>query len=213
MRKIIAFILLVQLANAQVDNTSLLYDSFADTMKKDQTYLRLQGLGFLKNNENFGPMQDGYTLFGYQFNPQLGYHLSDELALEGGVYLQKDFGNSNFNSVAPTFSLKYRKKDFKMIFGTLEGSLNHRLIEPVYGFERVMTNRLENGLQFMLTKKRVDFDIWIDWQNMLYKLVDDYERFWMGVSGNAFKITKNEYSVKIPLQATARHNGGQIAVS
>jgi len=197
--------------NAQVDNTFLYTNVYDDTIPENTAFVKLQGLGFMKNIENFGPMQDGFTLFGYQFNPQIGFQMSPEFSLEGGVYLQKDFGNPKFNSIAPTFSLRYQKKDFKMIFGTLDGSLNHRLIEPMYGFDRFMTNRLENGAQFILTKKYFDFDIWIDWQNMLYRLVDDYERFWLGISANAFKYKKNKFSFQIPLQATARHNGGQIA--
>lgn len=203
-------LLCIQL-NAQVDNASLYINEHKDTVTENTAYVKLQGLGFMKNIENFGPMQDGYTLFGYQFNPQLGYQLSPEFSVEGGVYLQKDFGNPNFNTIAPTFSLRYQKKDFRMIFGNLDGSLNHRLIEPIYGFERVMTNRLENGAQFLLNKKYFDFDIWIDWQNMLYRLVDDYERFWLGVSANAFKYSKNNWSFQLPVQFTARHNGGQIA--
>ncbi len=199
------------LLKAQVDNAPLNLNDYKDTVPQSTAYFKLQGLGFMKNIENFGPMQDGYTLFGYQFNPQLGFQLSPEFSVEGGVYLQKDFGNPDFNTIAPTFSLRYQKNDFRMIFGNLDGSLQHKLIEPIYGFERLMTNRLENGAQFLLNKKYFDFDVWIDWQNMLYKLVDDYERFWIGISANAFKYSKNKWSMQIPIQFTGRHNGGQIA--
>ena len=39
-----------------------------------------------------------------------------------------------------------------MIFGNLDGSIQHQLIEPIYNFERVITNRLENGAQFLINK-------------------------------------------------------------
>ena len=89
----------------------------------------------MKDNEYFGPIADGYTLFGTQINPQLGYKISRYLSLEAGVFLMKDFGNKNFTTIAPTYSLRYCKNNFKMIFGNLNGSINHNLIEPLYNFE------------------------------------------------------------------------------
>jgi len=199
------------LSISQVDNTSLYQNQYDDTLVEEMAYFKLQGLGYQKNIENFGPMLDGYTIFGFQFNPQLGYQVSKNVCIEGGVYLRKDFGYKDFNEVLPTFSIRYHKKDFKMIFGNLDGSLNHGLIEPIYAFERVMTNRVENGLQFMLSKNRFDIDVWIDWQNMLYRLVDDYERLLVGVNVNAFKISSEKFEFKTSIQGTGRHNGGQIA--
>lgn len=207
----IVFILFILFGKAQVDNTTLYINQTDDTLLENTPYVKLQSLGYMKDIENFGPMKDGYTLFGFQLNPQLGFQLSKHFSIEGGVYLRKDFGHKDFNDVLPTFSMRYQKNDFKMIFGNLDGSLNHGLIEPIYGFERVMTNRLENGAQFILKKKHVDFDAWIDWQNMLYRMVNDYERFWGGVSGNLYKVSSDKVELKMPLQFTVRHNGGQIA--
>jgi len=88
--------------------------------------------------------------------------------------------------------------------------VNHQLIEPLYNFERLMTNRLENGAQFMLNKKHYDFDIWIDWLNMIYKKTNQKEKFEVGLSANAFKIKKNKWEFLLPLQATVIHRGGQL---
>jgi hypothetical protein len=197
---------------AQVDNSSLFVpDHEFDTTRDEAVYVKLQGLGYMKDIENFGPIMDGYTLFGTQFNPQLGYQFSKNFAMDVGVYLRQDFGHKGLNEVLPTVSLRYQKKDFKMIFGNLNGSWSHKLVEPIYAFERGITNRMETGAQFILNKKRVDFDIWIDWQNMLYRLVNDYERFWLGMNWNTFKYENDEFEFRIPLQGTVRHNGGQIA--
>ena len=197
---------------SQVDNTYLYQNQYNDTLEEEKPYFKLQGLGYQKDIENFGPMIDGYTIFGFQFNPQLGYQISKNVCIEGGVYLRKDFGyKGDFNEALPTFSIRYHKKDFKMIFGNLDGSLNHGLSEPNYAFERVMTNRMETGVQYILTKKKFDADVWIDWQNVLYRLVDDYERLVVGVSVNAFKVNAEKYEFKTIIQGTGRHNGGQIA--
>ncbi|MBK7817382.1 MAG: hypothetical protein IPJ60_07290 [Sphingobacteriaceae bacterium] len=196
---------------SQVDNTSLYQNQYNDTLEEEKAYFKLQGLGYNKDIENFGPMIDGYTLFGFQFNPQLGYQVSKNVCIEGGVYLRKDFGYKDFNEVLPTFSIRYHKGDFKMIFGNLDGSVNHGLIEPIYAFERLMTNRMETGVQYILTKKKFDVELWIDWQHMLYKLVNDYERLLVGVNTNVLKKSSEKFEFRIPIQGTGRHNGGQIA--
>lgn len=155
-------------------------------------------------------MFDGFTLFGYQFNPQLGYQISKNLSIEGGIFIDKDFGNKKFTELSPTFSLRYYKNDFKMIFGNLDGSLNHQLIEPLYNFERVISNRLENGAQFTLNKKRFDFDVWVDWLNMIYKSSNDQEKIMGGLNTNVLKLKNNRWELRLPFQATVIHKGGQI---
>lgn len=213
MKKILFVIFLFSAFNvlSQVDNSSLYINQQEDTVHENMPYVKLQGLGYMKDIENFGPMKDGYTIFGYQFNPQIGYQFTRNLAIEGGIYLRKDFGTKDFNEILPTFSIRYHKNDFKMIFGNLDGSLNHGLIEPIYAFENLMTKRMENGIQFLVKKKKYDIDLWINWQNMLYRMVNDYERFWAGMNYNALKINTDKIEFRVPLQGTVRHNGGQIA--
>lgn len=155
-------------------------------------------------------MFDGYTLFGYQFNPQLGYQITKNLSLEGGIFLNKDFGNNKFTQVLPTFSLRYQKNDFKMIFGNLDGSLNHQLIEPLYNFERVISNRLENGAQFTLNKKYFDFDVWIDWLSATYKSSASQEKIMSGLNANVFKVSRGNWDFRLPFQGVILHRGGQI---
>lgn len=190
-----------------------MFNQETDTVHERQAFIKLQSLGYLKDNEYYGFIADGYTMFGAQLNPQLGYQLSKNFSIEAGVFLQKDFGNRNFNNVDPTFSLRYQKKDFKMVFGNLDGSLNHRLAEPLYNFERAITNRLEGGLQFMLNKRYIDFDIWADWQNMIYKESNGAEKVWGGISSNLLKLKSNKLEFKLPFQVTVLHSGGQIDTS
>jgi hypothetical protein len=197
----------------QPDNSSLKFNQYADTSREKEAYVKIQNFDYLKNNEFYGPIADGYTMFGAQLNPQLGYQLSKNLNVEAGVFLAKDFGNDRFNNADPTFSLRYSKKDFKMIFGNLDGSFNHRLIEPMYNFERGITNRLEGGLQFILNKPSFDFDVWADWQNMIYKESNGAEKVWGGLSAHVLKLKKENMELKFPFQATVLHSGGQIDTS
>ena len=198
---------------SQPDNSSLMFNQEVDTTHEKEVFFKIQNLNYLKNNEYYGYMADGYTQFGIQLNPQIGYQLSRNLSIEAGVFLSKDFGNRDFNNVDPTFSLRYHKNDFKMIFGNLDGSLNHRLIEPLYNFERVITNRLEGGMQFMLNKRYFDFDLWADWQNMIYRQSNGAEKVWGGLSGHLLKLRSGQMELKLPLQVTVLHSGGQIDTS
>lgn len=210
---LILFACCAALSFSQPDNTSLLFNQETDTLHERQAFIKLQSLGYLKNNEYYGFIADGYTMFGAQLNPQLGYQLSRNFSIEGGVFLAKDFGNRDFSSIEPTFTLRYHKKDFKMIFGNLNGSLSHGLAEPLYNFERAITNRMEAGLQFLLNKRYMDFDIWADWQNMIYKQSNGAEKVWGGMSSNLLKLKRDQLEFKLPFQVTVLHSGGQIDTS
>jgi len=195
---------------AQLDNSALFFNTHIDTTTEYTPYVKIQNLNYLKNNEYSGGIADGYTLFGYQFNPQVGYRFNKYISLEAGIFLNKDFGNKKFTIIEPSFSFRYIKNNFKMLFGSLDGSVNHQLIEPIYNFERIFTNRLENGAQFVLNKKYFDFDIWIDWLSMTYKYSGNQEQLLFGLNANVLKLKKDKWEFKIPLQLTMMHLGGQL---
>jgi hypothetical protein len=197
----------------QLDNSSLFYNNDVDSMVEKKWYAKIQNLNYMKDNEYSGTIADGYTQFGFQLNPQLGYQMTKNLSVEGGIFLMKDFGNDQFTTIAPTFTFRYQKKDFKMIFGNIDGSLNHKLIEPLYNFERLITNRLESGAQFIVNKKRFDLDAWIDWQKAQYRLSNNREKLWVGINANLIKLTKNNLELSLPFQGTILHTGGQLDTS
>jgi hypothetical protein len=130
--------------------------------------------------------------------------------LDAGVYAQKDFGNDDYSDVKPTLSLKIINRNFHFIFGTLEGSIHHRLIEPLYDFERVLNNRLENGLQVLWMKEDLFLDAWVDWQKMIYFNDSEPERFTAGISFNKTLFRSNGFHIDLPVQGVASHQGGQI---
>lgn len=173
-------------------------------------YLGVNTLGFFKNNEYKQTIIEGYTLFGYQFQPFLSYHLTPKLRLDAGAFLQKDFGNDKYSMSTPIFSLKWRSGDYSIIFGNLEGSLNHRLIEPLYDFERVLNRRLESGVQFQVNRDGLFADAWLDWQYMQYWKDSKQEQLVGGLSivKRLARIGSGELS--LPFQVVARHQGGQL---
>lgn len=172
--------------------------------------LGLYLMGFSKNNEYFNKIADGYTLFGFQAAPFLTYQATPRLRIDAGVFARNDFGAGGLSRLNPLFTIRYKQGPFNVLFGTLEGSLNHRLIEPIYCFERVMTDRLEEGIQFLIQEPRTFLDVWVNWERMIYKGSSAQEELSGGVSFNQ-QLMGNEYwQLKLPLQGLAYHRGGQI---
>lgn len=187
----------------------LFFNTDIDTVSEKAYYLKIQNLNYQKNNEYSGSMADGFTLFGYQLNPSLGYRFAPNLSIEGGIFVNKDFGNNSYTQILPTFTIRYDKKNLKVLFGNIDGSLKHNLVEPLYNFERSLTNRLENGFQVMLNKKHIDVDFWIDWLRMSYRY-GKTEKMWLGFNVNVLKFKNEKWEFSLPLQNTTVHDGGQI---
>ena len=228
-------------AHAQLDNSVLVRPRPEDNVVSDsalmllpkQVSIQLEHLNFLRNNEYFLPIADGYTLFGYQLIPKVVYKVNRRFALEGGVFLRKDYGNSGFKEVEPIFTARLtydgkRNRHHEFLLGTLDGGLAHQLVEPLYDFESQLTRRLESGQQWKFQSKKTKVDTWIDWRNMIYDYSPSQEEVWGGTSGstvlyqsavldsissytvNPDEINKNSFRLSLPFQFTGYHKGGQI---
>ena len=98
-------------------------------------------LGYLRNNEFKSDIIPGYTLFGYQLRPYLSYYPSSHIRIDMGGFFVRDFGEDGFSEIRPILTFKYSKRSYSFIFGTLEGALSHRIIEPIYDVENVIARR------------------------------------------------------------------------
>jgi len=181
-----------------------------DSLKTGLLALNLYNFNYVRNYEYFGLFQDGYTLYGTQLEPQLVYYAHPNLALVAGAYIRKDFGKSGIYDAKPLFSLKYQKKDLRLIFGSLEGNIHHRYIEPLYDFERKISTPIEYGTQLVLEKERLFLDAWIAWQKMIYPASTEKEEIVGGLSTETVLSDQDGWKLSIPAQFMAYHQGGQI---
>ena len=196
--------------SGQLNNGVFYLPATYNAEKKNDIYINITTLGFTKNNEYFDKIADGYTLFGYQIMPELVYFPAENISITAGIFAWKDFGSTKYSRVAPTFTLDIGWKSLRFLFGTLKGNLEHQLIEPLYDFERVMTNRMENGIQAIFNKDRFLVDFWINWENMLYTGDPDQEELSGGLI-TKFKLFDHErFDLDIPFQILGMHRGGQI---
>ena len=183
----------------------------AHTFQKGDLRVSLNAFTFFKDNEYFNKIIDGYTLYGTQLNPQLVYYPTKDLRLEGGVFLWKDFGNPVLQQVRPTFRATWTKGKQQIILGNIRPHLHHNYIEPMFNFERVMLNPLEEGIQFRYNGTRLQVDQWVDWQRQQYRFSNFQEEVAGGIS-SSYRMSPDgsRWHVTIPFQFTAIHNGGQI---
>jgi hypothetical protein len=173
--------------------------------------LSLNAFTFFKDNEYFNKIVDGYTLFGTQLNPQLVYYPTKDLRIEAGVFLWKDFGNPVLKQVRPTYRATWTKGNHQFILGNIRANLNHNYIEPLFNFERVMLNPLEEGLQYRHIGERLFLDVWVDWQRQQYRYSNYQEEIAGGVSSSySISDAASRWQVSVPFQFTAQHHGGQI---
>lgn len=176
-------------------------------------------IGFFKNNEYFSPIVKGETLPGISIRPTIAYQLGTNLKAELGMTSmyysgdqQKD-GTYLFNGIYA--KLQYAvKPNFNLVFGNYYGGVNHRLIEPLYKWERQLIGKPESGLQLIYEDKKYFADVWLNWQRFIQKGDSVPEVLTFGVS-SSITLTKsdNPLRISIPLQLVIYHQGGQIDVS
>lgn len=200
----------VTLASAQLPNDSLEYRIRPDSLRTGELYLSIHNFNFLRNYEFFNNIQDGYTLYGAQLEPQLVYYAHPKLSLSAGIHLRKDFGGKGIYRTYPLFSIKYQSGHTSLINGVLEGNIHHRFIEPLFDFERKITNPVEYGTQVVINKPSLFLDAYVNWNNMIYKPSGEQEQIFAGGSSDITLKRTGRFKLSLPVQLIIFHQGGQI---
>ncbi len=215
MKRILALIFLLnifQAADAQILNDSLEYRIRPDSIRTGELYLSIHNFNYLRNFEYFNKIQDGYTWFGAQLEPQIVYYAHPRLAVTAGVHLRKDFGGIGIYRTYPLFSVKYQHGNTTLVNGVLEGNIHHRMLEPIYDIEKKITEPVEYGTQFIINGRNLFLDAFINWKKMIYKPSLVQEQILGGLSAELNLIRNSALSLSIPVQLTVFHQGGQIDI-
>lgn len=195
---------------AQVDNRMLEREVPVQDTADEALFFSVENRNFFRNNEYFSPLCLGYTLMGTQLQPELAWQPGPKLRLQAGLMMQLDFGNNRLQQLSPVYTLKYAHNGISALFGTLEGNVSHRLIEPLYHYERYMRQPLEYGLQFKVNRERIWSDTWINWERMQYLGSPFQERFSAGHHSQIRVLARGKWMLTLPVQALVTHRGGQI---
>lgn len=182
-----------------------------DSLSKE-LHFNFYNFNYVRNYEYSNQFHDGYTLYGTQLEPQLVYYANPNLAITAGAYLRKDFGKKGLYEADFLFNVKYHKRNLTLVFGSLEGNIQHGYIEPIYNFERKITTPIEYGTQLLVDRKNFKLDSWIAWQKMIYKADPAKEEIVGGLITETTIMEKGRWKLTIPAQFLAYHQGGQIDI-
>lgn len=211
----IIFCGIAHFAYTQNDNSIFCRDHNIYASDSNKLYLDIENANLFKNNEYFNNIVEGYTLIGYFINPRLTYYPFSKARIEAGVHFLKYSGLDNYTSATPIFTFQYSiGRGIDILLGTLYGSLNHRLIEPLYRFEGYMEQNIENGLQLLVNKKHFTTDVWLNWEKYIFTGDPFQEEFTLGTSSEVLLTDKSKrIGFSLPLQTLVAHKGGQITSS
>jgi hypothetical protein len=196
---------------AQIDNRFISDRIEVNQRDTNSWGLSVNSFNYMRNTEYFNDIELGRTLFGYQLNPSLFVQPNDHVKLQAGVFVRSDFGGQpTYTKILPTFSLKIQNRNTSFIFGTLEGALAHRMYEPLFDINSAIERRIENGFQLKHESTKSFFDLWINWERFIERGSPYKEQFTAGLNFTPDIYNGNGWKLRLPLQGTAFHRGGQI---
>ena len=198
-------------------NNDKIFDSYKTISDSDsqKIWFAFENQNFLHNNEYFNNLYEGITFIGYNFNPKFIYQPTRNLRLEAGWFFLKYAGRDEFSRSVPWFRCQYQiSKKISFILGNIHGTLQHKLAEPLYSFDRHFYGNPETGLQFLINTKYFESDIWLNWEKFILPGDNFKEEFTMAGTGRfKFYNTEDKFQFSIPLQGLAAHKGGQTESS
>ncbi len=182
-----------------------------DSNLHDQFYIRFKNANFFKNNEYANEFKIGSSLTGLFLEPTIDYYASHKTRIRAGVHFLKYYGRDEIDRVAPVLTVQHAlNENVNMIFGTIFGTANHGLKEPIFGFEKYLIENYENGIQFLLDYPDMIGDIWLNWEQFIKEGDPFQEKFTAGLNMYFDLYKGSQFRLGIPFQALFRHRGGQI---
>lgn len=176
-------------------------------------YLNFRNINFVKNNEYSNLITEGYTLIGFSLQPELIYHPDEKVALRLGAHLLSYSGTNKFSLIKPVFSTTWHfSENTFFTIGSLTGSDEHRMFDPHFNKERIYNAYSEDGVQFRTISDHVFSDIWLSWENFIFKGDNEREIFTAGESFRySSSVVAGLFRFEIPVQIQFKHYGGQIS--
>jgi len=140
-----------------------------DTLTPGFLSVSLHNNNFIKNNEYFGPYTEGITYIGSVLQPEVTWMLNDKFSLTGGWYFRMYYGQDEMDQSLPVIRAKYHfRPDAQLVFGQLNGQLNHGFIEPIYNTDNYFIKNPEYGIQLLINHDKLHVDAYMDWEKFLH---------------------------------------------
>ena len=196
---------------AQMTEIQLINNPLPLNSDSNKLYLKILNANFVKDNEYFNQIVEGYTLSGYWITPSIEYHPGAKSTLEAGMHLLKFSGRDRYFKILPVFTFSQQLcPNILLILGTLNSNNNHQMPEPLADPERFYFKQVDNGIQFLIDSKRIKSDIWFTCDSFIWRGDTTQEQFTSGTSSEFVMINNSGWSVSLPVQTIITHKGGQI---
>lgn len=170
----------------------------------------VDNLNFFKNNEYKSKYVDGYTLTGAWLRPKLLYYPDKRLRLELGGQVLSYNGRTDYQ-LFPWFAAVYKPtRQLTLRMGSLDNDRNHGLPEPLFDGEHFLNSRPEAGVQVKMENRKLKADLWIDWQQMIFKGDPYKERFVFGAVVEPTLFRDEQVQLSLPVTFSGQHEGGEI---
>ena len=153
------FTFLCNIVYSQYENSFFDHDKYEKTLDSSHLKFHFDNLSYFRNAEYLSRVDKGSTYIGFQAMPYLQYSFNEKAQIYGGFNLRYDFGNPAIQSIEPYFKFTYDDVlHHNIVFGSLNGTLQHKMIEPLYDYEKAITDRFEQGLQISKPGKYLTYD-------------------------------------------------------
>lgn len=199
---------------SQLNNSVFNIPAGLNMADSNKLFLGIENGNFFKNNYYYNNFEVGYKEIGWFLQPTLEYCPTGDTRLLAGVHMLKYSGLEDLSRFTPVLSFQYKiAEGIDLIIGTIYGTTNHKLIEPVFEFDRYNTNHVENGFQFLFDKKHVWSDLWMNWETFIFDRSPIQEQFTVGTS-TMIKLNDpdSRLLVQIPIQTLITHHGGMHTI-
>jgi hypothetical protein len=212
-QKLIGSFLLVLLscgAFSQEESKIFISDEPFDPKSTGNIFVAVDNFNFFRNNEYKSEYASGYTLTGAWIRPKLIYYPDEKFRFEIGGQVLKYNGRDEYITY-PWFAAVYKPIDYITFrMGNLNQDQNHGLPEPVLDSEHFLNGKPEAGIQANFKGDRLKTDMWIDWQQMIFKGDPFKERFVFGTVAEITLVRKGKLELTLPLTFNGLHEGGEI---
>ena len=189
------------------------YHTIDTTVAEGTLSLAVVNKNFFRNDEYFGDYVEGYTLPGYSIRPTLMYQVAPNVSLEAGAELLQYGGEDKYDRVVPYLSAQWQVcKNVRLTMGCIEGASRAGLSEAIYDDEHQLNMLPETGAQVHVRGEKLNFTLWMNWQQFIKRFDTIPERFMAGIALDYEPSNKqSEWSLSVPLRLTISHIGGQIS--
>jgi hypothetical protein len=167
---------------------------------------------FIKNNEYFGPYTEGITYIGSILQPEVTWSMSNKFSLSAGWYLRYFYGQDGLEQSLPVIRARYTfLPGAQVIIGQLDGQLQHGFIEPIYNTDNYFIKNPEYGVQFLVDRKRIHSDLFLDWEKFLLPGEAHQEVITGGLLASyMMNDFRDKRGLSVHVQSIIHHFGGQV---